>query len=79
MRRFILSLLLVGRAQGESLVATFEAGALRSDQHGILGQDIAFGERLLAAICGDQVNLAFQLGNDNVLIQCNFVVAHVLS
>ncbi|CAJ1794814.1 hypothetical protein HLBENOHH_00887 [Aeromonas dhakensis] len=79
LRRFILSLLLVGRAQGESLVATFEAGALRSDQHGILGQDIAFGERLLAAICGDQVNFAFQLGNDNVLIQCNFVVAHVLS
>ena len=79
LRRFILNLLLVGRAQGESLVATLEAGAFRSDQHRILGQDIAFGELLLAAICGDQVNLAFQLGNDDVLIQCDIVAVHVLS
>ena len=79
LRRFILNLLLVGRAQGESLVAAFEAGAFRSDQHRILGQDIAFGELLLAAISGHQVNLAFQLGNDDVLIQCDIVAAHVLS
>ncbi len=79
LRRFILNLLLVGRAQGESLVAAFEAGAFRSDQYRILGQDIAFGELLLAAISGHQVNLAFQLGNDDVLIQCDIVAAHVLS
>ncbi len=79
LRRFILSLLLVGRAQGESLVAAVEAGAFRSDQHRILGQDIAFSKWLLAAICSDQIDFAFQLGNDDVLIQCDIVAAHVLS
>ncbi len=79
LRRFILSLLLVGRAQGESLVAAVETGALRSDKHRIPGQDIAFGKLLLAAICGDQVNVAFQLGNNDVLFQCDFMAAHVLS
>ena len=71
--------LLAGRLHIERLSAAHETGAIRRHDHSPFRQHIPFSQQLPAAICGNQINLSFELGYGYALFQGNGIGDHVLS
>lgn len=65
--------------QGERGLPSLEAGPFGRKQYRILGQYIAFCNESLAPVGGDQIHFALQVGNDDILIQYDALIAHGFS
>ena len=65
--------------QGERSLPSLEAGPFGRKQYRILGQYIAFCNESLAPVGGDQIHFALQVGNDDILIQYDALIAHGFS
>ncbi len=63
-------------AQGELLLPPEKTPSLRRDDHCTFWHYITFSQQLAAAICGQQIDLSFQLGNGYALCQGNAIGDH---